>query len=97
MLQRGLRLSSSAANAHPSAPRAAILGDQRSQLKVAGVEEARQQRKGSDTENAVYMYGGGLMKTPPPPKSGGGLKSPPVWTPRLTPTRRGEDLFLRVD
>lgn len=25
----------------------------------------------------------------------GGLKSP-VWVPKLTPTRKGEDLFIRV-
>ena len=49
-------------------------------------------RRGSDTENPVNA----VLKTPPP-KSGGGLKSPPAWTPRLTPTRMGEEMYLRVE
>lgn len=57
--------------------------------QVTGQNEGRA-RKGSDTENAVNM----VLKTPPP---NGGLKSPPAWTPRLTPTRQGDDLYLRVE
>ncbi|ERF74681.1 hypothetical protein EPUS_00811 [Endocarpon pusillum Z07020] len=82
MLQHGLRLSSSAANALP-----------RSRYQVNNQNETRA-RKGSDTENDNGMNT--VLKTPPP-KGGQGLKSPPFWTPKLTPTRRGEDLFLRVE
>lgn len=89
MLQRGLRLSSTAANANLRAPRAVDKGQVSSTQKDEG-----RGRNGSDTENSMNMNT--VLKTPPP-KSGGGLKSPPVWTPRLTPTRRGKDLFLQVE
>lgn len=78
MLQRGLRLSSTAANA-PTVNKWQV----RDRIEEGG-------RRGSDTENCVNV----VMKTPPRKV---GLKSPPIWTPRLTPTRMGEDLYLRVD
>jgi hypothetical protein len=81
MLQRGLRLGSAAANAP--------VGNRR----VGQVTRQKEERgrKGSDTENSENS----VWKTPPMQR--GGLKSPPVWTPKLTPTRRGEDLYLRVE
>ena len=83
MLQRGLRLSSAAANA-PAV----------NKWRVSSGQNEGRGREGSDTENNVNV----ILKTPPPKDlGGGGLKSPPVWTPRLTPTRRGEDLYLRVE
>ncbi|KAF7507366.1 hypothetical protein GJ744_010683 [Endocarpon pusillum] len=82
MLQHGLRLSSSAANA---------LSRSRYQ---ANTQTETRARKGSDTEND---NGINTVLMTPPPKGGQGLKSPPFWTPKLTPTRRGEDLFLRVE
>ena len=82
MLQHGLRLSSTAANALP-----------RSKYQVNDQNETRA-RKGSDKENDNDKN---IVLKTPPPKGGQGLKSPPFWTPKLTPTRRGEDLFLRVE
>ncbi|PNP50424.1 hypothetical protein THARTR1_08806 [Trichoderma harzianum] len=33
-------------------------------------------------------------RMPPPPQEPTELPATPVWKPRLTPTRRGDDLFL---
>jgi hypothetical protein len=81
MLQRGFRLSSTTANVHAG-----------NSWPINNQDESKV-RKRSDTENIVNM----ALKTPPTQQQKGGLKSPPVWTPRLTPTRRGEYLYLRVE
>jgi hypothetical protein len=61
---------------------------------ASSVQQYQQQQQQQQQQR--WQRGNYLSPEPTTPKMPNDLPSTPTWVPKLTPTRRGDDLFLNV-